>query len=161
MWLKFFWASVCHKLSSHWYSYCQMQSSEESIRWMGQLPHAARFPSAGISHTLVHGSWTGTADYLFPSQPNAIKLQQCKLAGAETVIAGQCDIPFLDVLDDDHLWINSEAHGMPANDATSRVWALMTQQQPEGILSANFSLSYDAKTQPKQITEANLTVEYQ
>jgi hypothetical protein len=158
---NFLESSLCYSLSSHWYSYCQSQLSGDSLNWMRSLAHLARFSFAGVSHALVHGSWSQTAAFIFPSSDQDEKLTECRRANVDTILSGHCGIPFLQNLEGGRIWANSGALGMPANDGTPRVWALLIEQTNSGLSYQPLPIDYDAKKEVALMAEAGLPAEYQ
>lgn len=117
------------KFSRQWYAYLQSQLSEDSIRWMKTLPDFLRFRYGDAKAMVLHGSFEGTAEYIFRSTDWKLKKRSFQKSFSDLILGGHCGLPFHDEKDG-YYWLNAGAIGMPANDGTSRVWCMVLEEPP-------------------------------
>lgn len=149
--------SRCDIFSRQWYPYAQAILSKEAIDWMHSLPHHLVFRYAGLRSRVIHGSVEEVSGYVFASTPWQKKIEQFKRAGADLILGGHCGLPFSENQENRH-WLNAGVIGMPANDATTRVW-YMTLADQQGLQYKHHSFNYDhtaaaAEMREKQLPEA-------
>lgn len=151
--------SVCNTMSARWFAYADRSISAQDRSWMAGLPSQFRFTLNGRRFLVVHGSVELTNSFMFESLDEAVFAEQIGLAGADAVIAGHTGIPFTRMIGD-RVWHNSGALGMPANDATPRVWFSTLTPQGDAIRFAHHALVYDHKTAAEKLRQADLPCGY-
>lgn len=138
--------SRCDLFSMQWYPYAKSSLDEEAIEWMETLPDFIRFQFGGADCMVVHGSYFHISEYVFQSTPWKVKEQNFKESGANVILAGHCGLPFHDQKGE-YLWLNPGVIGMPANDATSRVWYTILDKDKKGRLRFRYdAFEYDHET---------------
>lgn len=119
--------SRCDIFSRNWYAYAQRNVSEASLKWMDTLPDFLTFRHGGRNGMVVHGSFFETSDFIFKSTPAEKKAKNFEATNADIILAGHCGLPFADDVKD-KLWLNAGVIGMPANDADTRVWYAVMEE---------------------------------
>jgi predicted phosphodiesterase len=152
--------SRCDLFSRQWYPYAQAALSKHAIDWMWALPHHLRFQYAGLAGTVLHGSFFEVSGYVFASTPWEVKSDNFAAAKADLILAGHCGLPFQDKRSGKH-WLNAGVIGMPANDATPRVWYMMIDTDEQGQLQCqHHALTYDHRGAAARMREAKLPNAY-
>lgn len=148
--------SQCDVFSRQWYPFAQSKLSTDSIQWMKSLPEHLSFDYSGKKVLMVHGSYTGTSDFIFKSTPWEEKLKHFKATEADVILAGHCGLPFKDEKDGYH-WINAGVIGMPANDGETSVWFMELNEDFE----INYhQLQYDYHTANQLMVKNKLPEAY-
>lgn len=148
--------SRCDVFSRQWYPYAQSRLSSDSIQWMKSLPEHLSFNYYGKKVVMVHGSYSGTSDFIFKSTPWEEKLKHFKATGADIILAGHCGLPFKDEKDG-FQWLNAGVIGMPANDGETAVWFM---EMNENLDVKHHQLEYDQKTANRLMVENKLPAAY-
>ncbi len=152
--------TTCDKLSDRWYPYVQQNISRSSLEWMNCLCDCIKFEMNGYTVTVVHGSFRNVSQYIFKSTDWSVKEKEFKAAETDIIIGGHCGLPFSDQ-QNERLWANTGALGMPANDGTSRVWYLMMEPFKDNrILLEHRSFEYENKQSAAAIEKEGLPDEY-
>jgi predicted phosphodiesterase len=133
--------SACDLLAKGWYPYAASRISNEMRAWMGALPTTLGFRLAGLEFRVVHGGTDAISRWVFASEREIIA-EECRLAGADVVIAGHCGLPFI-ARSGKATWFNAGVIGMPANDSTSDVWYGLVTPDDRGIVLSIHRLAYD------------------
>lgn len=134
--------SRCDLFSRMWYPYAQQQLSETSLGWINGLPDHLSFMYGGKVVHVLHGSANNVSEFIFRSSPWEQKLHSFDVTGADIILAGHSGIPFEEE-NDGKTWLNSGVIGMPANDATPRVWYLLLDDRSGTVAWQFQSLDYD------------------
>ncbi len=150
---------VCDTLAARWYAHVDRTLAPSHRRWMADLPDHLRFTLAGSSFTLVHGSPLTTNRFMFASLPEHDFAAEIDAAGSDAVIAGHSGVPFTRRIGQ-CLWSNAGAIGLPANDGTRRVWALLVEPQDREISFSHLAFDYDSKTAAARMRSADLPEGY-
>ncbi|MEL6657652.1 MAG: metallophosphoesterase family protein [Bacteroidota bacterium] len=150
--------SRCDIFSRQWYPYAQSVLSKEAIEWMHALPHHIVFRYAGLRARVVHGSVDQVSGYVFHSTPWSEKNDQLQKGEADLIIGGHCGLPFNHTKESKY-WLNPGVIGMPANDATTRVW-YMTLNDKNGLHFTHHSFDYDHNVAATQMREKRLPEAY-
>jgi len=136
--------SSCDLNSRNWYPFAKENINQDALDWMKTLPLNLVIEFGGVKWGVVHGSHEETARFVYKSSPWSEKRSSYENLEVDHILAGHCGIPFADE-NNKHLWINSGALGMPANDGTQRVWFCVVSEE-NGLFSTQFhSLEYDFK----------------
>lgn len=151
--------SRCDLLSAQWYQYCLGALDAETKTWMRRLPRRIRFTMAGRRLTVIHGGVGEINRFVFPSTATAEKAGELDASGADGVIAGHSGLPFTEIIDD-RLWHNAGVIGLPANDATPRVWYSVLTPSGRGILVEHYALDYDHGAAARAMRDAGLAPDY-
>ncbi|MGB0424442.1 MAG: metallophosphoesterase family protein, partial [Flavobacteriales bacterium] len=149
---------TCDLYSKQWYPFAQSKISKASIDWMKGLPEFIHFSYAGKKVVVLHGSLQHTSEFIFKSTDWQIKANNFDCSGADVVLAGHCGLPFSDSRSNKH-WLNAGVIGMPANDATTRVW-FMTLSNQNGFDFKHKELNYQYALAAEQIRKAKLPEAY-
>jgi predicted phosphodiesterase len=142
--------SVCDAASQRWYGHAVATLSGASRAWMSALPAQLTFTMAGLNVRVVHGSFAQTNRFMFASLPDDEFAAELDAAEADLVIAGHTGIPFTKILGE-RCWHNSGALGMPANDATQRVWVSVLYPHDGGITLTHHALEYELQETADEI----------
>jgi len=151
--------SVCDAASQRWYAHAVATLSQSGNAWMAGLPSHLCFTMAGVRVQVVHGSVSRTNRFMFASLPDEEFDAELAAANADLVVAGHTGIPFTRVIGN-RCWHNSGALGMPANDATQRVWVSVLSPTDDGIAIKHHALSCDAQAAASKIRAAALPEGY-
>jgi len=137
--------SACDLLAKGWYPFAASRLSREMCEWMGGLPTTLTFELAGLSFRVVHGGTHEVSRWVFVSERHILD-DECKLAGADVIIAGHCGLPFIGK-SGAATWFNPGVIGMPANDGTADVWyGLIVPDERGGVTLSTHRLSYDHRS---------------
>jgi len=134
--------TACDVMSRQWYAYANSCLDPDHRAWMRALPRQVRFMFAGKRFAVVHGSASSINTFVFEASDDALKRQGFAELGVDAIIGGHSGVPFSQLLDD-RLWHNAGVIGMPANDATPRVWYSLIREDAAGIRVEIRPLAYD------------------
>ncbi len=151
--------SACDGLSAKWYAHADRTLGPEARQWMAGLSDHLTFTLAGRRFTVVHGSPGRINRFMFASLGREEFAREFDLAGSDAVIAGHTGIPFTRPVGR-RLWANPGALGLPANDGTPRVWALLLEAGADGIGFTHLALTYDADAAARRLRAAGLPEGY-
>ncbi|MFK7786906.1 MAG: metallophosphoesterase [Crocinitomicaceae bacterium] len=151
--------SSCDLNSRNWYPFAKEHVNQEAIDWMNTLPLNLTLDFGGAKWGVVHGSLEKTAQFIYPSSPWEDKLPSYENLKVDHILAGHCGIPFEDQTNN-HLWINSGALGMPANDGTQRVWFCVVSEENGEFTTRFHSLNYDFESTRTKMKAGKLPVAY-
>jgi predicted phosphodiesterase len=151
--------SICAALSAQWFTATRRDLDVETKRWMGGLPRRVDFTLAGRRFAAIHGGTDRINEFIFESTPAARKLAQIDRIGVDGVLAGHSGLPFIQILGG-RLWHNSGALGMPANDATPRVWFSMLVPRDGGIRIECHAVDYDPRPTAAKMRMRGYPAEY-
>lgn len=148
----------CESFSQNWYPYARIHVSEESIKWMHQLPDFIRFRYAGHEAMVLHGSYHHMSEFIFASTPWATKARNFADTATDLILAGHCGLPFSET-QEGQTWINAGVIGMPANDGTPRVWYAVLRDE-DGLHYEQRAFTYDHTTAAQLMRDRGLPSEY-
>jgi predicted phosphodiesterase len=151
--------STCDRLSSQWYSFATTHLDEDSRKWMGDLPQCLEIDMCGRRLAVIHGGGKQINRFIFESTPISVKQEEIEGLKCEGVIAGHCGLPFTQLFDN-HVWHNTGALGMPANDGTCRTWYSILHPMDDGIMIEPLPLIYSAETASDKMRACGLTGGY-
>ncbi len=151
--------SHCDLLSARWYQYCLGALDAEAKSWMRGLPRRIRLTMAGRRLTAIHGGVGEINRFVFPSTATAEKAAELDASGTDGVIAGHSGLPFTELIDG-RLWHNAGVIGLPANDATPRVWYSLLAPTRQGIRVEHHALDYDHGAAAQAMRDAGLPPDY-
>jgi predicted phosphodiesterase len=151
--------STCERLSAAWFSHATRELDDDARAWMADLPWRIDVEIGGYRMAVIHGGVDLINRFIFASTAAAIKLEEIGKTGVDGVIGGHCGLPFTQVIDG-RLWHNAGAIGMPANDATPRVWFSILRAAEGGIAIEHRPLEYDYATAAAKMRRAGLPEEY-
>ena len=135
--------SRCDVFSTQWYPYAQKSLSPASLEWMQTLPDFIDFRLGNKRGIVVHGSYHETSGYVFKSSPWPTKQQNFDATQTDLILAGHCGLPFSEE-QNNKLWLNPGVIGMPANDATPRVWYMLLEADQTGeVRYSHRAFEYD------------------
>ena len=149
----------CDTFSRQWYPYAQTQLSEDSLAWMRSLPEFITFKYAGHTVCMLHGAYHYTSEFIFESTDWSIKQSNFKDAGATVILAGHCGLPFSQTKNNLH-WLNAGVIGMPANDATPRVWYMILNDDQNQLHYHHCAMNYNHLLASQLMNEKSLTPAY-
>lgn len=150
--------SACDLLAAQWFEYAGRALDDDAKAWMRTLPRRIVVTLAGRRLVALHGSARQINRFIFPTTAEAEKLDECKHAGADGIIAGHSGLPFTQVVEK-RLWHNAGVIGLPANDGTPRVWYSVLRPTLDGIAVEHHPLTYNhltaaAKMRARQLPSA-------
>lgn len=152
--------SRCDIFSARWYPYAKSILSDDSIKWMKYLPDFIQFEYGGKKCFVVHGSFFHISEYVFESTPWHLKKRNFNATGSDVIFAGHSGLPFHHQKGQ-HLWLNPGVIGMPANDATTRVWYMLLDTDKRGELAfKHASYTYENRDAAILMRKRNLPQEY-
>ena len=152
--------SACDALARQWYAHAEREITAGDRSWMAGLPRLVRFALAGRRMAALHGGASRINRWVFASTPAAEKQAETALAGAEGIVAGHCGLPFVDI-SDGLLWCNAGTVGLPANDATPRVWYAILAPERAGAIRIDIrSLTYDYVVAAQKMRRTGLAESY-
>ncbi len=150
--------SRCDGFSDIWYAFAKANLKTTTRDFFKTLPDYITFKYAGRSMGVVHGSTTQVSEFIFKSTPWHLKAPSFNDLKVNTIVAGHCGLPFSQV-HGDRLWLNPGVIGMPANDGTTRTWAILLDDTA-GFSFNHVSLEYDYKTTVSQMGSNQLPAAY-
>ena len=151
--------SACDLLSVQWYAHGNAHLDADARHWMRDTAPRVTFEMAGWRLAVVHGAPSSINRILFESAADATLAAEIDLTGADGVICGHSGLPFTRVIDG-RLWHNAGVIGMPANDATPRVWYSVLSPEADGINVDLRALEYDHATAAAKMRERGLPEGY-
>ncbi len=153
--------SACDLASARWFAHASAQLDDASRAWMAGLPPRLDVEINGLRLAVVHGAPGETNRFVFSSAPDRVLLNDITLTGCDGVLAGHSGLPFSRIMEG-RLWHNSGALGMPANDATPRVWfsVLTPGSRPRTLDIAHEGLAYDHAAAALKMRAAALPEDY-
>ena len=151
--------SACDRLAAAWFAHADRELGTDARLWMAQLPRRIDLIIAGARLAVVHGGIERINRFIFASTAPTIKAEELARAEADGIIAGHCGLPFTQVVAG-RLWHNAGAVGMPANDATPRVWFSLLTPRDDGIAIEHRALDYDHVAAATKMRRAGLPGEY-
>ena len=151
--------SACDVLSQQWYRYASAYLSNNTKRWMRDLPRMISFGMAQRRLTVIHGGISAINRFIFPATEVKIKQAELKLAKTDGVIAGHSGVPFTEIIAG-QLWHNAGVVGMPANDGTARVWYSILTPESNHISIEHIPLNYNVAGAVKSMHKYKLPQGY-
>ncbi|NVK66644.1 MAG: metallophosphoesterase family protein [Flavobacteriales bacterium] len=151
--------SSCDLNSRNWYPFAKQHVNPDALNWMNSLPLNLVLEFGGKKWGVVHGSQEETAKFVYKSSPWKEKVSSYEALEVDHILAGHCGIPFADE-NEGHLWINSGALGMPANDGTQRVWFCVISKEGSQFTTEFHSIEYDFKSTQEKMKRERLPVAY-
>lgn len=150
--------SRCDGFSKMWYPYAQNRISDDSLKWMQNLPEFIQFEYNNLKVAVLHGSFFNTSEFIFKSNLWEVKERNFEELKADLILAGHCGIPFESInMEEKRSWINAGVIGMPANDGSSAVWYLTIDADGSHKFH---TFDYDFETAAKKMEENALPNEY-
>lgn len=134
--------TACDVMSRQWYAYANACLTPAQRAWMRGLPRGLRFKLGGRHFAVVHGSAASINEFVFEGSQDDVKKTGLTALGVDAVIGGHSGVPFTQILEG-KLWHNAGVIGMPANDATPRVWYSIVRAIDDGIAIDICALDYD------------------
>lgn len=151
--------TACERLSVEWYAYASNQLTDDQRAWMRSLPARIDMTVGKRRLAVVHGSLDQINRFVFPSTPWQEKARELARSCCDGIVGGHSGIPFADMRDG-HLWLNTGALGMPANDGTARVWYCVLTPGASYVEIRLLSLEYDARAAAKKMRVHGLPQAY-
>lgn len=134
--------TACDVMSRQWYAYANACLTPVHRVWMRELPRGLRFQLGGRHFAVVHGSAASINEFVFKASPDDVKRSGFDALGVDAIIGGHSGVPFTQMLDG-LLWHNAGVIGMPANDATPRVWYSILRPTGGGVAIDICALDYN------------------
>ena len=147
--------SACALLSDHWYAFASERVSNDTRRWMQQLPRAIRLRVDGRRVLLTHGTPSTINRFVFASSAAAEKAAELEASGVDIVIGGHSGIPFGERVGKGY-WLNTGVIGMPANDGSRDGWYLLLTAEGSTLRATWKRLVYDWRQSRQAMLEAGL-----
>ena len=113
--------STCDILTVQWFAYASRVLDADAKVWMRTLPRQVALTLAGRRLVAVHGNANQINRFVFASTASTETLEACAHLDADGILGGHAGLPFTEITQD-CLWHNAGVIGVPANDATPRVW---------------------------------------
>ena len=126
---------------------------------MSRLPHQLSFEMAGVRARVVHGGAARINRFMFASHPQRAFEAEFAAADAGMILAGHSGLPFTRRVGA-RVWHNSGPLGLPANDATPRVWFSVLTPEKEGLRIEHHALDYDYERAREKMLKAGLCRDY-
>ena len=149
--------SRCDIFSKQWFPFAQKNTSDESKKWLETIPDYLAFNYGGKRCLVVHGNYFETSGYVFRSTDWQIKQRNFEAVNVDVIFGGHCGLPFSDTQSDKY-WLNAGVIGMPANDATTKVWYMIVDENP--FSSEHHTFEYDFQTAQKLMDKNYLPKAY-
>lgn len=152
--------SRCDIFSRIWYPFAYKNSSPAAVDFMKTLPDYVSFQLGSVKGLVLHGNYEATSEFVWRSSDwKQVKAPAFAKTGTDLIVSGHSGLPFAHA-EDDKLWLNSGALGMPANDGTQRVWCA-TIHAKDGALDFEFhGLNYDYKDARRHMLDNPLPKSY-
>jgi predicted phosphodiesterase len=152
--------SACDRLSAQWYTFAAARLDQDACNWMKGLPQHLEIDMGGRRLAVIHGGGKQINRFIFQSTPISVKQDEVEWLKCDGVIAGHCGLPFTQLFGD-HLWHNTGAVGMPANDGTCRTWYSILRPMADGIMIESLPLIYSADEASDKMRACGLTGGYE
>ena len=152
--------TACDILSKQWYAYSDALLSDDDRHWLRTRPRriAARIGWRNLS--FIHGSVSDISGWVFRSTDSALKASDLDALDCDGVVAGHCGLPFIDLLPDGRMWLNTGVIGMPANDGARQGWfGLITPDNGDLRIELE-PLPFDTAAAARAMREARLADDY-
>ncbi|BAO54411.1 hypothetical protein NMS_0402 [Nonlabens marinus S1-08] len=150
--------SRCDGFSEIWYAFAKANLHTTTKQYFKSLPDYMIFNYAGKKIGVVHGSYDQVSQFVFKSTDWNEKKASLHALKSDVIIAGHCGLPFTDQ-QGDAFWLNPGVIGMPANDGTTKTWAMILDDL-DGFEYQHIALSYDYETAVDQMKKNALPIEY-
>ncbi|AZQ43541.1 metallophosphoesterase family protein [Nonlabens ponticola] len=150
--------SRCDNFSEIWYAFAKANLPTASKQYFQSLSDHILFEFAGKKVGVVHGSYDHVSQFIFNSTNWYEKQASLDALNADVVVAGHCGLPFHDS-QNGQLWLNPGVIGMPANDGTTRTWAMILDDA-DGLNFEHVTLQYDFNTAADFMKKHHLPQEY-
>jgi predicted phosphodiesterase len=147
--------SLCNTLSDSWYGFAQRNIRAGHRSWMRTLPQTLKFSYLEKRFAVIHGGVNSINRFVFASTNDHDKLQEIRAVEVDGIVAGHCGLPFSQSVQGS-LWHNPGVIGMPANDATDRVWFSVWSAEQGRIEIRQKSLQYDVHEAHTNMLRAGL-----
>jgi predicted phosphodiesterase len=151
--------STCERFAAVWFAHARRELNHDARAWMAGLPSRIDIEIGDHRLAVIHGGVEIINRFIFASTGPAIKLEEIRNAGVDGVIGGHCGLPFTQTING-QLWHNAGVVGMPANDATPRLWFSLLRAEADGIAIEHRALRYDHASAAAKIRDAGLPEEY-
>ncbi|MBO6519165.1 MAG: metallophosphoesterase family protein [Rhodospirillales bacterium] len=151
--------TACDVMSRQWYAYANACLTPAHRAWMRGLPRQINFTLGTRRFAVIHGSASSINEFVFEKSDDAVKRAGLDMLSVDAVIGGHSGVPFAEVLDSG-LWLNSGVIGMPANDATPRVWYAVLCPVDGGLNIELCALDYDHAAAARAMREKKLPEGY-
>lgn len=149
----------CDLMSRSWYAYAHARLKPVQRAWMRGLPGTVLFTLAGRRFAVVHGSAQSINEFVFEATDDGVKADGMRFLDVDAVIGGHAGVPFTQILDG-RLWHNAGVIGMPANDATPRVWYSLLNDVDGDVRIETCALVYDHAAAAADMRANGLPVGY-
>ncbi len=149
---NFHQGSRCDLFAKLWYAYAREEVTDRGVAFMHTLPGMLDFTYAGKKVRVLHGSVEHESEFIWKSTPWFTKQRSFDESGADVIVAGHSGLPFLDS-QDDKVWINTGAAGMPANDGTPRTWFVVLDDAQEELQVTFHPLSFDTRAAKEKMLQ--------
>lgn len=152
---------ACDRLSAAWFAHASREIDAETRAWLGALPRQIDLAFAGLRVSIVHGAPGAINRFVHASTPARVKAMALDATTADIIVAGHSGLPFTQSIGG-RLWHNPGAVGLPANDATPRVWcSILTPDRALGTISIRHApIEYDYRGAARSMRAAGLPEEY-
>lgn len=151
--------TACDVMSRQWYAYANACLTPAHRAWMRGLPGRIDFTLGTRRFAVIHGSAASINEFVFENTDDAVKRAGLEMLSVDAVIGGHSGVPFAEILDN-RLWLNAGVIGMPANDATPRVWYALLHPVEDGLSIEIRALDYDHATAVHAMREKKLPEGY-
>ena len=149
----------CDSFSKMWFPYTKGRLSEDSLRWISEIPQNISFDYVDKKVTVVHGTFSNVSEFVFASNGEQHKRDCFDETQSDVVIAGHCGLPFHQTIKE-KLWLNPGVIGMPANDGTTRVWYMILDESEGELKYTHRSFDYDYKAAQQSMFQNHLPEAY-
>jgi len=149
----------CDILSKKWYQYCKKTISDENKKWFSNLPKTLEIKYNGLKILVCHGSPNNINHFVFHSELESNWKKLFAEMEADIILSGHCGIPFTRI-NNNKVWHNSGALGMPANDGTPRVWYSVMKILAKNVTFEHYGLEYNYIKTMQTMQQNNLPKEY-
>lgn len=151
--------TACDVMSRQWYAYANACLTPSQRAWMRGLPWGLRFTLGGRRFAVLHGSAQSINEFVFEASDDNVKRSGLEMLGVDAVIGGHSGVPFTQ-LTGSGLWHNAGVIGMPANDATPRVWYSVLRTTDQGIEIEICPFEYDHAAAARAMRDRKLPEGY-
>ncbi|MEE8266631.1 MAG: metallophosphoesterase family protein [Acidiferrobacterales bacterium] len=151
--------STCDILAVQWFAYASRVLDADAKAWMRTLPRQVALTLAGRRLVAVHGNANQINRFVFASTASAETLEACAHLDADGILGGHAGLPFTEITQD-CLWHNAGVIGVPANDATPRVWYSILRPVDDGIAIEHCALEYDHRAAAAKLVARGLPRPY-
>jgi putative phosphoesterase len=129
--------------------------SEESRRWLAELPTRRRLEAGSLAALLVHGSPAAHQEHLWPDTPEERLRELARFAAVDVVVCGHTHAA-MDRRADGALFVNPGSVGRPGDGDPRAAWGLLVVGDDRAVGWQPHRTGYDHEAAARAIRDAGM-----